>query len=150
MTAETDRYLKQRAVLSQMGEHWHKLLWDGDEHTGWDGDRFLNLYHHVLTDDLILKYEIPNAKPELVARIPLADFDIHKLTRSLARADNRKTSVLDKIAEVDAHNDKIREQDEKNAQERKDAAMEKLRWAMRKDTGNHIAPMTVPDKPATL
>ena len=131
------------ARLQKLGEHWHRKLWEGSG--AWEGDRFLNIYHHPLKDEIEVRYEIPNEKPQLVFQIPLADFDIDKLCAALAKADNRKTSVQDKIREVDAHNDALRIEAEKAEQAKKDEMTEKMLWAMRKDTGHHVAPLTVPD-----
>lgn len=133
------------AQLQQMGEHWHQKLWYGSG--PWDGDQFLNLYHNPLRDEIELRYEVPNQKPELVFQIPLADFDIDKLCASLAKADNRKTSVEEKMAAVDAQNEKVEVERQKLQQENHDAFTEKMRWAVRKDTGQHIAPLVVPSRP---
>lgn len=138
-------YLEHRSRLSQLGDHWHEKLHHGSG--PWDGDRFLFLYHHALTDDIELRYELPGRPPELVFKIALADFDIDKLCRKLAQADNRKTSVQDKIDAADAANDKLIEDHAARALEQRDEAAKKLLWAIRKDTGNHIAPMTVPELP---
>ncbi len=131
------------ARLQQLGEHWHHKLWYGSG--PWEGDRFLNIYHHPLKDEIEVRYEVPNRKPELVFQIPLADFDIDKLCHALARADNRKKSAQEKVEEVDAHNDKIEADRAKAKQEAMDNHAERVQWALRKDTGNHVAPLTVPD-----
>lgn len=130
------------AKLDMLGEHWHQKLWYGSG--AWDGDRFLNLYHHVLTDKIELRYEVPNEKPQLVFSVPLDDFDIDKLCSRLAQADNRKTSVEDKIKKVDAHNDALRDEQAKVAAEQQEAFEDKMRWAIRKDTGNHVSPVVLP------
>lgn len=135
---------KQQAELSQLGEHWHQKLWYGDG--PWDGDRFLNIYHHPLTDKIIVKYEVPNQKPETVFAIDLADFDIHKLCMALAKADNRKTSALEKLDEAENANARLEAAAARAAEEREAEAAEKVQWAIRKDTGSHIAPMTLPGK----
>lgn len=133
------------AKLTQMGEHWHQKLWYGSG--DWDGDRFLNIYHHPLKDEIEVRYEIPNTKPELVFQIAVADFDIDKLCSALARADNRKKSVAEKIVEIDAHNDKIEAEATYAEEQHRDEMIDKMHWALRKDTGHHVAPMTVPTSP---
>lgn len=130
------------ARLQQLGEHWHHKLWYGSG--PWEGDRFLNIYHHPLKDEIEVRYEVPNQKPELVFQIPLADFDIDKLCHALALADNRKKSVEKKIQEVDEHNAKLDAEAAKAKAERDEAFTDKMRWAMRKDTGQHVSPIVVP------
>ena len=142
MDATVKRHLEHKAQLATLGEHWHQKLWYGSG--PWDGDQFLNLYHHVLTDQIELWYEVPNQKPELVAKIPLDDFDIDKLCTSLATADNRKKSVTEKIDEIDAHNEALQAEQAKVAAEQREAFEDRMRWAVRKDSGNHVSPIVLP------
>lgn len=151
MTTHAENLYHQRqSELSRLGEHWQKVLWEGDPDVGWDGDRYLVIYHHVLTDDILVKHEVPNKEPVLVFRVPLADWDIKLACRRLARADNRKRSVNEIIDEVDANNARFAAEEEKRKQELLDAAGEKLRWAIRKDTGQHVAPLHVSKNPARI
>lgn len=143
-------YHQRQAQLARLGEHWQKALWDGDPDVGWDGDRFLVIYHHVLTDDILIKHELPDGEPVLVMRVPMAEFDIKLACRRLAQADNRKRSVASVFDEVDAHNARLVAEDDKRKQELLDAATEKLHWALRKDTGQHIAPLHVTKNPARI
>lgn len=140
---EIARHHAHMAKLSQMGEHWHQKLWNGSG--PWQGDRFLNLYHHPLKDEIEVRYEVPNQTPQLVFQISVADFDIDKLCHALAQADSRQGNTASKrLAEAEAHNAGIMTAQELKAQERKEEMTEKMRWALRKDVGHHIAPMSVP------
>lgn len=140
---EIARHHAHVAKLEQLGKHWHQKLWYGSG--PWAGDRFLNIYSNKLTDDIEVRYEVPNEKPQMVFQIPLADFDIDKLCAALAKADDRATTVQEKIEEVDAHNDAKEAADAAVLQEHQDATIEKVHWALRKDTGAHIAPLQVPE-----
>lgn len=136
------------ARLQQLGEHWHEKLWNGSG--PWAGDRFLNIYHHPLKDEIEVRYEVPNAKPEMVMQIALADFDIDKLCTALAKADNRQVSVADKLTEIHAHNDGLEVERAKATAERDEEFKQKMLWAVRKDTGSHIAPLSVPHAPGVV
>lgn len=138
---ELENYHAHKAKLSQLGDQWHKKIHYGSG--PWQGDRFVFLYHHVLTDDIEVRYEVPNRKSELVAKIPLTEFDIDKLCRTLHTADNRTSSVQDKVDKIDRENAAITDAQEAKAREKEEEFTEKMRWAIRKDTGNHVAPMTV-------
>jgi len=149
-THHENRYHERQAQLARLGEHWQKALWNGDPDVGWDGDRYLVVYHHVLTDDILVKYEVPNQEPVLVFRVPLEDWDIKKACRRLAMADNRKRSTFDVLDEVDRHNAAVEAAEAAVKAEALEAATEKMQWAFRKDTGHHIAPLTVAAKPASM
>lgn len=137
------RHHAHMAKLTQLGEHWHQKLWYGSG--PWDGDRFLNIYHHPLKDEIEVRYEVPNRPPELVFQIALADFDIDKLCHALAKGDSRKGASQAKMAaEVEDHNNRLRAEQDAAAQEKTDQTIERMQWAIKKDTGNHISPMTVP------
>lgn len=149
-THHENLYHERQAQLQRMGEHWQKALWEGDPDVGWDGDRFLVVYHHVITDDILVKFEVPNQEPVLVFRVPLAEWDIKKACARLARADGRKRSAFDVIDDVDRHNNALRAAEATRKEEALADATEKVQWALRKDTGRHIAPVTVSSKPAMM
>jgi hypothetical protein len=134
-------FMERRAQLQAAGEHWQRALAYG--HGNWQGDRALVLYHKPLTDTMEVWYELPNQKPQLViADVPASEFDINKMCDALVKADNRRVSVEGKLAEVDAHNDAIQAEQARVAEEHKEEFTDKLHHAIRKDTGNHIAPVT--------
>jgi hypothetical protein len=136
------QYHAHMAKLTRMGEHWHEKLWNGSG--DWEGDRFLNIYHHPLKDEIEVRYEVPNEKAQLVFQIPLASFDIDKLCKALAHADNRKVSVEDKLVEVDAHNAVKEAEDTYVEEQHRDATIEKMHWAMQKDFHDQPGPISVP------
>ena len=145
MNESADLFLKRRAQLEHMGEHWQKYLAYGDPGVGWEGDRALALYWAKLTDEMEVWYELPNQKPVLIFKVDVDGFDIHRICAMLRDADHRRRDAGDIIKEVDDHNDKVMDEAEKAKKEVLDEAHDKLHWALRKDTGNHVAPITVPE-----
>lgn len=131
MTTAHDMFMARRAQLQKASEHWQKSLAYG--RGDWEGDRALVLYHRPLTDKMEVWYELPNRKPEMVFTIDVADFDIDKLCAALHRADNRRKSVSEKMAEADAHNAKVQAENERVAAEAKAEFNEKLEWAWKRD-----------------
>ena len=136
------QYHAHTAKLQTMGEHWHHKLWYGSGQ--WTGDRYINIYHHPLKDEIEVRYELPDKKPELIMQIALADFDIDKLCAALHKADNKTSTPAEKLARVDAENAKIDKVAKDAADEKQEALMDRMYWAARVDTGHHIKPMTIP------
>lgn len=146
MTDAQDVFHSRRAQLTQAAEHWQRKLAYGDSN-GWEGDRALVLYHAPLTDEIEVWYELPNTKPVLVFKVPAEGFDIHRVTSMLRDADHRRRSNEEIIADADAHNDAVIAETEAVKAETMAAANEKLGWAIRKDTGQHISPLHVTSNP---
>ena len=135
-----DRHHKHMAELTQMGKHWHEKLWNGSG--PWTGDRFLNIYHRVLTDDIEVRYEVPNERSQLVLTLSLADFDIDLLCLALAKGDNRTSTVEEKIEAADAANAALDKERAYDAEQQQGALIDKLKWAVRTDTDQHVKPIT--------
>jgi len=142
MRAAQARFLAHRAQLGVVAPEWQKMIAYG--HGDWEGDRFLTLAHHKLTDTMEIWHELPDRKPVLVMKVPARGFNIYKALDALRRADGRRHSINDVIVQVDRFNAKVQLEQAKKAQAMTDHATEKTRWAIRKDIGRHIAPMTVP------
>jgi len=136
--------MKRRAELQRAGEDYQRDLAYG--RGDWQGDRALVLYHRPLTDEMEVWYELPNVKPVLVLKEAVADFDIAKLCGALAYADNRNVSVEQKMANADAKNDAIKADQARQTEDQKDEFTDRMFHAVRRDTGNHISPLTVSDK----
>lgn len=141
-----DSYHAHRARLAQAGEHWQKQLAYGSEHVGWSGDRALVMYHEPILDNIEIWHELPGRKATIVMRVPSAEFEINKALATLRDADNRRTSMDEKIAASDAHNQGILDAQAAKAAEMNEEVKEKMRWAIRKDTGQHIAPIVIPTR----
>lgn len=149
-TALQDHFHARRAHLERMSDHWQQRLAYGDPDVGWDGDRSLVLYIHRLTDTVEVWYEVLDQKPVLVFKMPLEDWDIKKACARLAKADARKRTAFDVIAEVDKHNEKVQAEIDYQKEQALESATEKMLWAVRKDDGHHIAPLHVARKPGSL
>ena len=149
-TAQENQFHARQARLSQSAQHWQNKLAYGDPSVHWEGDRALVLYHEVLTDEMVVQYELPNMKPQLVFKVPAEGFDIHRICSMLRDADGRRHSTEDQIAKVDAHNAKVEAEDQYRKDQSSEAAKEKMLWALRKDTGASIAPLHVTRNPARL
>ena len=149
-TAQENAFHARQARLRTAGQHWQEKLAYGDPATSWEGDRALVMYHEVLTDEILVRYELPDKEPKLVFKVPAEGFDIHKVTALLRDADHRRQTPQDVIDRVDKHNALLTAEHDRVKKEKMDAAAEKFHWALRKDTGNHIAPLTVPRKPGVL
>jgi len=142
MDATIAQHHAHMARLQRMGEHWHEKLWNGSG--PWTGDRFLNLYHHPLKDEIEVRYEVPNKEPQMVFQIALADFDIDKLCKALYTADNMTTTASAKSEAVLAHNDALHAAEAATKQERDDEVIEKMQWAINQDQGNNVRGIVVP------
>jgi len=149
-TASENHFHAQRAKLQQSAEHWQNKLAYGDPSTSWEGDRALVLYHEPLTDEMVVYYELPNMKPQIVFKVPAEGFDIHKITAMLRDADGRRHSAQDQIAKVDAHNAKVEAEADYVKAQSLESAKEKMHWALRKDMGQSIAPLHVTRNPARV
>ena len=131
--------------LQFSGEHYQRLLREGWNH--WKGDRSLTLAYNRLMDRLEVWYEFPGQKPGLVCSIDRESFDIHKLCHQLYLGDPRERHHLDRIKEIEAREDAAEAEKQKAFEEAQAAHTDRVRWAVRKDTGNHVAPMSVPEMP---
>jgi uncharacterized protein involved in tellurium resistance len=105
------------------------------------------LYFEPLTDEAVIQHELPNQKPVLVFKVPAEGFDIHRVTSLLRDADHRRRTPAEITAEVDAHNAKVEAEDQYQKDQAHEAVKEKLGWAIRKDTGNHISPLHITKNP---
>lgn len=135
-------YHDHQAKLETLGQHWQDKLAFG--HGPWAGDRNLVLKRHVLTNQMEVWYELPDRKPELVFAIPAEQFDIDRLCYQLWRADNQNVSAQEKAAEVDLKNAAMKAEKDRAAEDMKEAATEKLQWAINKDGNHALGPVTVP------
>ena len=145
-----DLFHLQRAKLASVAPHWAQAIQEGDPLIGWLGDRFLQLSHDVITDEIVIEHVLPDRKPVLVFRVPAVGFDIKRVCTLLRDADHRMRSRAEIADEVDKHNAKIMTEQQYRADQRMEAAKEKMRWALRKDTGNHIAPILVTKNPVRV
>lgn len=148
-----DAFHARQAKLQSAAPHWQEKLAYGDEHIGWAGDRALALYFDKFTDEMVIQYELPDKKPVLVFKVPVEGFDIDRVCAMLRDADHRRRTVREIEDSVDSHNAKILAAEDQHKADSLEAAHEKLRWAVRKDTGNHIAPLQVsrnPTRPGVL
>lgn len=143
MDRVAQKMMKARAELSRAAEHWQKDLAYG--RGAWAGDRALVLYYKPLTHTLEVWYELPGRKPEVVIKDMDADtFDINLLCQRLYQADNRNVSVEEKMDQADAHNDKLKADTEKKADEQTAEMAEKLDRALSIDTGRKTPRLVVP------
>lgn len=140
------RYAEQRARLQAIAPEWQKKLAYGDNTVGWRGDRYLQLYHNVITDKIEIFVELPDQKPVIVMSVDAETFDIHKACAALRDADHRAQTPDEIIARVDAKNEAAEAARAKEFAARQEEVTEKMWWAIRKETGAHIAPMTVERK----
>jgi hypothetical protein len=136
------QYKAHQDRLSTLGKHWHTKLWEG--HKNWVGDPFLILCHNVLTDEIELRYDVPNEKSQLVFRIDTSDFDIDILCDRLAYADNLRVPVAAKVKEVDDYNEAVEKEAARVKADQDEELVDKLWFAFRKDTGNHVNQILVP------
>lgn len=139
-------YFTQVAQIDQAGPHWQRMLREG--HGKWPGDPWLTLGRNKLTDMMEVWYERLNEKPRLVASIPIPEFDIYRVLDILYDASHTTSPVVEKLKEIDRFNEAVAKEKSRMAQEKMGEAHERMHWAIRKDTGHHIAPMTVPEVPS--
>lgn len=141
-------FAERRAQLQATAPEWQKRIAYGDNTIGWRGDRYLQLYHNVVEDKMEIWCELPDRKPVLVMKVDAATFDINKALAVLRDADHRAQSPEEIIARVDRHNEAVEMGRAKQYAAMREAAHERGHWALRKDMGHHIAPMTVPRRVA--
>ena len=143
-TPAQDRYHLHRAFITDQVPAWARRLQDGVPEIGWDGDRALVLAHNVLKDEVEVWYSLPGRKPVLVLQVPFAEWDINKACARLRDADGRKHSIEDRIVAVDRHNEAVEKERARQLRDRKEHVTDRMRDAIRRDTGNHVRPILVP------
>lgn len=137
------RHAQQLAHVEMMGEDWQKRLALGDATLGWRGDRSLVMYVHPITDSIIIKQESADTDPQLIMKIPREDFDINLAIQALVQADLRNQSAEDVFDRVDAHNEALRERLLVPAKEQTAEGINRLAWALARDTGGSVAPQLI-------
>lgn len=137
------RHAQQLAHLEVMGEDWQRRLALGDATLGWKGDRSLVMYVHPLTDSIIIKQESADTQPVMIMKIAREDFDINLAIKALVQADPRRRSADEVFDEVDAHNAALRERLRVPAQEQTAEGINRLAWALARDTGGSVAPQLI-------
>lgn len=106
----------------------------GDASVGWNGDVNLGIYHENGRIEVWRWCE--DGEPRCIVRSrPGMDRLDSGLLRFLAAHDSQRRGGFDAKAEVDAHNDALRRDRERQLEAKTDEAIDKLHWAFLRDHG---------------
>lgn len=115
---------------------FYRRLHFGDASIGWNGDPALAVYHNG--DRLEIVRWCEDGEPRVIMRSKPG----HKTLDTsalvfLAAHDSQRRGGFDVRAELDAHNDRIRADRQRELDARFEEAADKLHHALRKDIGAH-------------
>jgi hypothetical protein len=120
-----------------MDADFDRRLKEGDASIGWTGDERLGVYYANGCLELRRLCEDGELRVVMRARPGMKVLDTQTL-RFLAEHDSQSRRAYDARADMDKHNDTIRRDAERHVASYREAAAEKLRWALRRDIGAHV------------
>lgn len=131
------------AIVSRelMGEHIQQRVQYGIPEIGWDGDPWVSLYYNKLEDTWEVWDDYDPDHPVLIARRPAATLGrvedaVVQLCIGLRDHDFRKYSAAQIAERTIQHNERLRAEQERQKEERRLAASDRLAHALRKDLGH--------------
>ena len=126
----------KRLEHEALGAHIQERVRQPDPVIGWEGNPWFTVVRHEIVDQLEIYYTKPGEE-QMVAYAPLdPPPDIGRLLVGLMEwGDNQRKPVEVRMAKIDAHNDKIFEDQNKVLEDELDEAKDRLHLATTKDMG---------------
>ncbi len=119
---------------------FYRRLHFGDASIGWNGDPTLAVYHE---NDRLVIVRWATGEPQTIMRSKPGHKNLDtSALRFLAAHDSQRRGGFDVRAELDAHNDGIKADRDRELDAKFDEAADKLHFALRKDFGAHIGGLT--------
>lgn len=132
--------IRHELEVAAVGEHHQTYIRQGLPEVGWDGDPWLTLAYNKLQDRYEVWIEDPGKDPICVMRSrPFSEGvpSIHELCIKLRDHDLRKLSEKQILKRIDDHNAAVQKAVQDKGFQEQAAALEKVYWAVGKDTGNY-------------